>query len=267
MSTPLHTSAVHQPAPTGTEQGLLSTIGHPVPRSGGPLLLDLFCGAGGAAMGYHRAGFRVVGVDHKPQPRYPFEFIHFDALQYLHLLRCGSVINNYSAIHASPPCQRYSHASFCRSNKDRHPDLVDQVRRALEDLALPWVIENVVPAPLSPWSVTLCGLMFGLKVFRHRRFESSHMMLAPSHPSHRGKVIGKDGMCCVVGHGGGCSRRMRDQMARLNRHGSGGQQNKAEWVEAMGIDWMTRNQMSQAIPPAYTVYIGRQLLNVLEGRS
>jgi DNA (cytosine-5)-methyltransferase 1 len=242
---------------------------------GRPLLLDLYCGAGGCAVGYHRAGFDVIGVDNRPQPRYPFPLIVADALDVLRMLNAGwsegpsmpdgrrYKLEDFAAIHASPPCQRYSRAAFEVRHKEKHPDLLPATRAALENAEKPWVIENVDGAPVSVFSIKLCGLMFGLKVFRHRWFESSHLLFAPHHPSHRGKIIGKDGMCCVVGHGGGVSRRMRDQMKRLSRDGSGGQQNKAEWEEAMGIDWMTRNQLSQAIPPAYTHYVGEQLLAVV----
>jgi DNA (cytosine-5)-methyltransferase 1 len=218
-----------------------------------PRLLDLFCGAGGAAVGYSRAGFEVVGVDIAPQPRYPFEFHQADALEFL-----AAAGRDFDAIHASPPCQRYTTASFCRKNKDRHPDLVDQVRSLFKDMATPYVIENVMESPLCRGSIVLCGLMFGLKVFRHRVFECSEFLWVPPHPSHRGKRIGDDGMCCVVGHGGGTSRKMRAYLR--SRHGCGGQQTKENWASAMGIDWMSRDELSQAIPPAYTEWIGKQLM-------
>lgn len=223
-------------------------------------LLDLFCGAGGCAVGYDRAGFTdIVGIDRKSQPRYPFTFVQGDALEYL-----AAHGPEFDAIHASPPCQRYSHASFCNKHKDRHPDLVGPTRTALEATGRPWVMENVIPAPLLRGSIVLCGLMFKLKVFRHRAFESSIFLFSPPHPSHRGKLIGKDGMCCVVGHGGGCSRILREQIdLHRNRDGCGGQQTKAEWETAMGINWMSRNELAQAIPPAYTEYIGRQLIDHL----
>jgi DNA (cytosine-5)-methyltransferase 1 len=220
-------------------------------------LLDLFCGAGGCAVGYHRAGFtEIVGVDNRPQKRYPFAFVQADALEYVR-----DHGKEFDAIHASPPCQRYTRASFTNDNRGKHPDLLGPTRELLKRTGLPWVIENVPGAPLEGWPIQLCGLMFGLKVFRHRWFESSLFIMSLPHPTHFGKVIGKDGMCCVVGHGGGCSRRMRSQVLR---HGAGGQQTKADWVLATGIDWMTRNEMSQAIPPAYTEFVGRQLLSALE---
>lgn len=232
-----------------------------------PLLLDLFCGAGGAAVGYHRAGFDVVGVDHRPMPRYPYSCCQEDALAVLERLADGKTwrgyrINDFAVIHASPPCQRYTRASFAESNREKHPDLIGITRQILQDLAVPYVIENVDGAPMQQ-AVQLCGQMFGLGVFRHRWFECSHLVMIPPHPSHRGKKIGVDGMCCVVGHGGGTSRRLRDFLNRQRRHGAGGQQNKPEWQAAMGINWMTRNELSQAIPPAYTEFIGRQLLRAL----
>jgi DNA (cytosine-5)-methyltransferase 1 len=212
-----------------------------------PKLLDLFCGAGGASAGYHRSGFRVTGVDVHSQPRYPYRFVRADALEYL-----AEHGEEYDVIHASPPCQRYTTASFRNAARSLHPDLIPDVRRALEASGKPWVVENVPGSPLRTPCVRLCGLMFSLTVFRHRLFESSCLLLAPPHPSHRGKRIGEGGFCCVIGHGGGASRRLRISSAA-------GQDRKSNWALAMGIDWMTRDELSQAIPPAYTEYLGRQL--------
>lgn len=220
-----------------------------------PRLLDLFCGQGGVSMGYHRAGFDVLGVDIAPQPRYPFESVRADALEYAR--EFGGL---FDAIHASPPCQRYTRASWKQTNRDVHPDLLDETRQVLADLGRPWVIENVDGAPIRPPAVMLCGLMFGLKVFRHRWFESSALLLSPAHPKHGKRRIGVDGFCCVIGHGGGAS-----SLARM-RIPEGGD-NKATWSRAMGIDWMTRDGLSQAIPPAYTEFVGRQLLNFLESQG
>lgn len=215
-------------------------------------LLDLFCGAGGCAVGYHRAGFTdIVGVDIKPQPRYPFAFVQGDALEYL-----AAHGREFDAIHASPPCQAYSRASFTNANRSRHPDLLGPTRTLLVAAKRPWVIENVEGAPVEGWPVNLCGLMFGLKVFRHRWFESSVMLMQPSHPSHRGKKVGANGFRSLIGHGGGASKRQRNQMLAL-----GARDDKASWVAASGIDWMTRDEMAQAIPPAYTEFVGRQLLD------
>lgn len=214
-----------------------------------PLLLDLFCGAGGAAVGYHRAGFDVVGVDLKPQPSYPFPFLQCDALEYL--ARFGWM---YDAIHASPPCQPHSQTRHLW-NARRHEDFLPQTRALLNVSGRPYIIENVPGARLlNP--VTLCGVSFGLKVFRHREFESGHLLLAPTHErhdgstgSHRGYSTergGRNGFICVAGH-----NYQRDAGMR-----------------AMGIDWMkSRRELSQAIPPAYTEYLGKQLLAHLESRK
>src|SRR5262252_358856 len=135
-----------------------------------PRLLDLFCGAGGAAMGYWRAGFDVTGVDVVPQPSYPFTFVQADALAY--------PLDGFDAVHASPPCQAYSVATG-NARRGDHVDLYEPVRRRLEASGLPWVIENVIGAPYRQ-GVVLCGSMFGLRVRRHRNFEASFLMLAPA---------------------------------------------------------------------------------------
>jgi DNA (cytosine-5)-methyltransferase 1 len=223
-------------------------------------LLDLFSGAGGCAVGYHRAGFtEIVGVDVKPQPRYPFTFVQADALEYL-----AAHGHEFDAIHASPPCQRYSVATFCRGRRDHHPDLVGPARDLLDGIGVPWVIENVERAPLAGHAVTLCGLMFGLRVFRHRLFESNVTLLGQPHPPHGKRRIGRDGFVCVAGRGG--------QLTGWAGSGSratvpADHRNKASWERAMGIDWMTRDELAQAIPPAYTEYLGRQLADAVRGRK
>jgi DNA (cytosine-5)-methyltransferase 1 len=215
-----------------------------------PRLLDLFCGAGGAAMGYHRAGFEVVGVDIDPQPRYPFTFIRGDALALL-----PELAPRFDVIHASPPCQRWTVGGRIHDSQWQHPDLIRPVRDLLRRAGKPWVIENVVGAPLLR-AVRLCGTMFGLRVFRHRLFESNVLLLAPDHPRHDGSTgaadgystlaRGRGGYICVAGH-----NFIREQGAA-----------------AMGINWMTsRHELTQAIPPAYTEFVGRQLINVLQGES
>lgn len=215
-------------------------------------ILDLFSGAGGAGMGYHRAGFEVVGVDLAPQPNYPFAFLQDDALRFLR--EDPSAAQHFDAIHASPPCQAYtSLARGTNKNTCAYPDLVGPVRELLDQTGLPYVIENVPQAPIRD-DVTLCGLNFGLKVFRHRRFElGGWTMERPEHPSHNGhRVAGwrhgqkYDGdMVAVYGNGGG--------------KGS-----VADWQVAMGIDWTdVRLELAEAIPPAYTEFIGRALLNHL----
>jgi DNA (cytosine-5)-methyltransferase 1 len=211
-------------------------------------LLDLFCGAGGAAMGYYQAGFdEILGVDIRPQPRYPFRFIQADALEFL--ARFGPS-SGWDLIHASPPCQHYSVANNIW--KRDHPDLLDAVREGLQRAGSPYVIENVVGAPLrSP--VLVCGVMFGLKVFRHRLFESSELLLQPPHMPHGGRAIGRDGFCCVAGHGDSNGHKGKRKPVPPDHR------SVAAWRRAMGIDWMTRSELAQAIPPAYTKWIGEQL--------
>ena len=219
-------------------------------------LLDLFCGAGGCSVGYHRAGFTdVVGVDLHPQPNYPFDFVRGDALEYLR--EHGG---EFDAVHASPPCQRYTVGRHIHGSGDRHPDLVAECRGLLEEVGVPWVIENVPGSPVG--GVTLCGLMFGLRVIRHRLFESSFLLLSPPHPRHprhlttgtltarrggrgNGYSTGEGGLVCVAGN-----NFVREAGAA-----------------AMGIDWMgTRRELANAIPPAYTEFVGRQLLDHVRSR-
>ena len=208
-----------------------------------PRILDLFCGAGGAAMGYSRAGFDVVGVDIDPMPHYPFEFIQADAIE---LLGDVDFLLSFDAIHASPPCQRYSAMTKRWGKEDEHPDFVPVVREVFGTLDTPWVIENVEGAPLVD-PTTLCGSMFGLKVRRHRLFETSFPVVQPAceHKS-QGRVVG------VYGHPGGSSKRDGIKFGGVDT-----------WREAMDIDWMTADELAEAIPPAYTEYIGRALLEVL----
>lgn len=232
-----------------------------------PRLLDLFCGAGGCSVGYNRAGFDVVGVDLHPQKNYPYEIIQGDAMLALGCLSRGDSLNGYDlsdfdAIHASPPCQAYTSACFTDDQRSRHQDLLPATRDLLIMSGKPWVIENVMGAPFEYRSV-LCGLMFGLKVFRHRGFECSFLLMTPSHPCHKGKLIGVDGMRCPIGHGGWASQRKRNKVAARE---SGEKDSKESWQVAMGIDWMTRDELAQAIPPAYTQFVGRQLMNVVEGK-
>lgn len=205
-------------------------------------LLDLCCGAGGASVGYARAGFDVVGVDLAAQPRYPFEFHRADALAF--------PLDGFDVIHASPPCQRWAARGRVRST---HPDLVTPLRARL--VGRRYVIENIPAAPLvSP--LLLCGRMFGLGVFRHRCFESSELLLGPAHHPHAEHQIGKDGLYTVTGHSGG--HGVKKSGSRKVDGGS-----VAQWRVAMGIDWMIGAELVEAIPPAYTTYIGVQLLRQL----
>ncbi len=214
-------------------------------------LLDLFCGAGGAAVGYHRAGFEVVGVDHLPQKHYPFEFILADALEYVR-----DHGREYDAIHASPPCQAWSALRHLRPENE-YPDLVGATRELLcASGGIPYVIENVPKAPLR-FTITLCGSAFGLRVRRHRRFESNVPLLGRL-CDHRWQGHPID----VSGTGGRrITRRLGDHGGNTNKP-----LNLAQAREAMGIGWMGRYELSQAIPPAYTEWIGRQLMKVLTCR-
>ena len=200
------------------------------------ILLDLFCGAGGAAMGYHRAGFdRIIGVDHVMQKNYPFEFVLADAMTF--------PLEGFDLIHASPPCQEYTPLR-ARQNGKHYPDLVSPTRDMLAASGVPWIIENVPGAPLHHWT-SLCGGMFGLRTYRHRRFESSFLMMQAPHPRHVIKTSTKK------------RRAALDAGLHISVTGDVG---SYVGPPCMGIDWMTGNELSQAIPPAYTEYIGREFL-------
>jgi hypothetical protein len=216
-----------------------------------PKLLDLYCKAGGSSRGYQLAGFHVTGVDIEPQPRYAGNvFVQADALDYV-----AAYGHRFDAIAASPPCQGYSVTAVLPQCWREYPKLVEVTRFWLETLSVPYIIENVIGAPMQ--GVTLCGLMFGLKVFRHRLFESNVLLLQPAHISHKGHRIGLDGMCCVAGHGDAGKNVKVDKTHRR----------KSAWEAAMEIDWMLKRELTQAIPPAYTHYLGQQLLRAVEGRA
>lgn len=208
-----------------------------------PLLLDLFCGAGGAAKGYIDAGFDVVGIDIAPQPDYPGRFEQWDALEFL-----KDWGHDFDVIHASPPCQASS-ALTKGTNKGReYVNLIPETRHLLAGFFVPTIIENVQGSDLRR-DMTLCGEMFGLGVIRHRYFElDGFTFTPPAHRKHRGRVRGWrhgeyfDGPYLAV-HGEG-----------------GGKGTVAEWQVAMGIDWTSnRKSIAEAIPPAYTEYIGKQI--------
>ena len=218
-----------------------------------PRLLDLFCCAGGAGVGYHRAGFDVVGVDINPQPNYPFEFHQAEALEYL--IEHG---RDFDVIHASPPCQ--ASCTLIKGNQkataDNHINLIPQTRALLAYYRVPTVIENVQGSDLRR-DLTLCGEMFGLGVIRHRYFEVSNFdVVQPVHKPHRGRVAGYrhgtwyDGPYFAV-YGDG-----------------GGKGTVAQWQQAMGIDWTTnRKELAEAVPPSYAEFIGRQIMAQLGERA
>ena len=221
-----------------------------------PRLLDLFCGAGGAAVGYHRVGFEVVGVDIKPQPKYPFEFFQENALDMLDNWLCGGrwyhMLGDFDAIHASPPCQAYSAAAQSRRNEGHeYPDLLSSTRDLLEQTGLPWIVENVPGAPMRP-DFKLCGCQFQLELRRERWFETSWQGFDMSPPHHHPHAVPS-----VVGHG--TPSWVRAQL--------GYNPTIADYRASMGIDWMTRDELSEAIPPAYTEFIGHQLMQHVRAKS
>lgn len=209
-------------------------------RTARPVLVDWFCNGGGASMGYHLAGFDVIGVDIEEHRNYPFGFVRADALA---LFRNPPAWVLNAAAHAgSPPCQRYTNAQKIRQRQ--HPDLIPPTREAFQRFGRPWIIENVVGAPLND-PITLCGAMFpGLRVYRHRLFEASFAIRAPHHPEHVAPL-----------------RKMgRPPRAGEFMHVVGNFSGAREAREAMGIPWMTRDQLREAIPPAYTHHLGLQLI-------
>jgi DNA (cytosine-5)-methyltransferase 1 len=208
--------------------------------------LDCFCGAGGATKGLQMAGFHVTGVDNRPQPRYCGDaFILGDALEV--------PLEGYDFIWASPPCQAFT-ALKTMHNAKPHPDLLTPMRGRLADFSFPWVMENVPNAPLAKGSVMLCGTMFSLgipaanaELRRHRWFEANFPLLTPSCQHSAGRV------CGVYGGHGRDRRRTKDGMF-----------NTRERKEAMAIDWMKDAELSQAIPPAYSHFIGKQAIQFLD---
>jgi DNA (cytosine-5)-methyltransferase 1 len=214
-------------------------------------LADFYSCAGGGAMGYHRAGFEVVGIDKEPQPNYPFEFIQADALE---LLADAEFLSQFDAIHASPPCQHYSQMSLCRPGlAATYPDLVAPTRELLKASGLPYVMENVTGSPLENW-IQICGSGLGLTLQRHRRFESS-VPLWGVPCAH-----GQNQWNPAYGHATNRKRRRVPVVGewRIAKHLQD---------EAMGIDWMTLQELSEAIPPAYTEFIGTRLLEHLTSEA
>lgn len=214
-----------------------------------PRLLDLFSCAGGAGMGYHRAGFEVVGVDIDPQPRYPFEFIQHDALTL-----DPEFLASFDAIHASPPCQSYSDLAKRNGNADAWPRLIEPVREMLNEIGVPYIIENVEGAPLLNPTV-LCGTMFpGLRVIRHRLFESNIELTAPPHGKHP-LVFTHDKRKAHYGK--------LDQNTSFVQVTGGGNCSIANAKDALGIDWMNKRELNESIPPAYTEYLGGFLMRAV----
>lgn len=212
-----------------------------------PRLLDLFCGQGGAGHGYHLAGFDVTGVDIRPQRRHPawMAFVQGDALEYL-----DAHGGEYDAIHASPPCRAYTRARGAATGRYRHPDLVGATREALVRTGRPWVIENVVGAPMHGGAVLLCGGMFSLRMYRHRLLEfapgrrTGREMRVPDHPAHTvrtarmGRRPGPGEFWSIAGNFSGVK----------------------EAGVAMGMEWADQDGLRQAVPPVYTRWAGERML-------
>lgn len=224
-------------------------------------MVDLFCGAGGASFGYHRAGFNVIGVDIDPQPNYPFEFVQADALEFIEGLLMNTRMNvlenalwlagtKIVAIHASPPCQAYT--TLQKQSGIEYPQLIEPVRELLKRTQLPYVIENVPGAPLED-PITLCGTMFPkLRVIRHRKFETNFPVFTPEHHEHplvhtfdkRKRQYGQT-----------------DEWKDFVQVTGGGNCSKEAAADALGITWMTeKHELNESIPPAYTYHLGKLLL-------
>lgn len=194
-------------------------------------VLDIFCGAGGAALGYLQAGHEVTGVDHVAQPRYPGTFIRSDALRFL-----ADNGGEYDVIHASPPCQANTSLLAGRPEvRARHRDLLPEVRGLLVAGTVPWIMENV-PGAIMRRDLVLCGQQFGLPLYRHRYFEMGRLTVPqPPHTRH-----GVEEVVAVYGNGGGAKGT------------------RERWREALGLPHaVTRRELANAIPPAYTRYIGQ----------
>ena len=224
-------------------------------------ILDLFCGAGGAAMGLHRAfpEAEIVGVDIKPQKHYPFKFIQADAMTF--------DLSGYDFIWASPTCQSDSISTKKWRNLGyEYPETITATAERLRKQDKLYCIENVTGARRklnSPFR--LCGLMFGLKVVRHRWFETNFLVMVPPHPNCSGAVTKRIAINEPCGHGmpGHTYRALT-----VVGHGGNSQSFRwQDWKDAMGIDWMTKQELTQAVPPAYSEWIGKALIETLKLRQ
>lgn len=224
-----------------------------------PVMLDLFCCAGGAAAGYVAAGFDVIGFDKDPHPNYPYEFHQLDLVN----PRTGEIevpeyfVRRAVAGHGSPPCQSYSDLAKRNGNGHKWPRLIHPTRQFFRRLGIPYVIENVEGAESEMYDpITLCGTMFdGLRVLRHRLFETNWRLIAPPHPWPHPLVFTHDKRKAHYGR--------LDQNTSYVQVTGGGNCTIANAKAAMGITWMSKPELNEAIPPAYTEYIGTHLLKEL----
>lgn len=208
-----------------------------------PKLLDLYCKAGGASMGYYRAGFDVTGIDIVNQRKYPFKFIQADVKD---ILKDHKFLKSFDAIAASPPCQLFSQTKHLRDAQSRQTKKINMIPETIEGLMMsgkPWIVENVEGAPFNK-PVQVCGSAFGMKIRRHRLFESNiHLVGTSCYHKEQDKVVGIYG-------------QLRDQIP-----GGGRTANSLEEArEVMGIDWMPWTSLVEAIPPNYTEFLGKQLI-------
>ena len=218
-----------------------------------PRLLDLFCCAGGASAGYEATGFDVFGVDVTAQPHYPYPMQIVDALTL-----SPSFLAGFDAIHASPPCQAYSDLAYRNGNGHEWPRLIEPVRELLMATGKPYVIENVEGCPLKDY-VVLCGTMFrGLRVIRHRLFEANFPIVVPNHPRHP--------LCHTLDKRKGHYGQTNEWVDFVSVNG-GGNCSVASARDAMGIPWMTKKEINEAIPPAYTEHVGNALMEWLVWQS
>lgn len=205
--------------------------------------IDLFCGAGGASVGLHRAGFEMLGVDINPMPRYPYLFLRADAT-----IARADEIAFFDLAWASPPCQLFSQLAT-REDLSHYPDLIEPIREKLVAAGIPYVIENVPGAPIRK-DLMLCGCMFGLRSYRHRHFECNFPIAQPHHPKHTVRVNRR-------------GENRREHWANGGFLTITGDVGTYCGPEAMGIDWMSGDEMSEAIPPAYAEYIGRAAMEYI----
>ena len=210
--------------------------------------LDLFCCQGGAGMGYSQAGYKVLGIDIEDQPRYPFAFLQCDALRFL-----DQFGNDFDLIHASPPCQGYSHLTP-DAHRDKYPKLIPALRSMLRELGKPYVIENVAGAKDELENpIMLCGSMFGLRTQRHRFFECSFPVSAPAPCDHSEIPL-------LVTTASAASRKKRAALGMAPK-------SVKNAPLAYGIDWMSADGLKEAIPPAYTRYLGEKAKEVINGST